>query len=65
MKFNCGESYEVWYKRLTNWHRHFALIPVRLGDEECRWLEYVERKGTLLAFGHGWVWDYRAAKGTK
>jgi len=43
MKFNCGTDYQTWYKLKTNWHRWFAWYPVRVGNCDCRWLEYVER----------------------
>ena len=32
-------------RKLTTWHRWFAWHPVRVGHKDCRWLEYVERKG--------------------
>ena len=27
-----------------NWHLWFAWYPVRVGDNDCRWLEFVCRK---------------------
>ena len=26
------------------WVRYFTLFPTRIGDNDCRWLEWVERK---------------------
>lgn len=55
--------------RLSNWHRFFCLLPRRMTDangyqtRECRWLEYVERKGDLVysdyTFQNWWTWEYR------
>ena len=55
MKFNCGMSPEAkaakkqleFKKRIESrieWNRWFAWRPVRVGEEDCRWLEYVERR---------------------
>ena len=53
MKFECGPTREE--KRAIrckadrawrhHWHRWFALMPRRVADGDCRWLEYIERKG--------------------
>lgn len=49
MKFNCGLTDEEIKEKLSptlcNWHKWFAWFPVRVGHMDCRWLEYVERKG--------------------
>lgn len=61
MRFNC-ESREVKHARLSDWHRWFAWHPVRVGPSDCRWLEYVERKGTLHVgwdMSCFWTWEYR------
>lgn len=51
MKFNCGltgaEKYAIKKAKLINWHRWFAWRPVRVGKNDCRWLEFVERKLTF------------------
>lgn len=81
MKFNCGPSPEtkrkrkehaadVEHLRLINWHPFFALRPRRIGENDCRWLEQIERKGTRVQRSqitmHGilnyWTyeWQYRA-----
>ena len=47
MKFNCGkaEDKNLNHKdRLKKWHSHFAWWPVTVGDYDCRWLEFVERR---------------------
>jgi len=31
---------------LVVWHRFFAWTPIRVGSHDCRWLEWIERKGT-------------------
>ena len=59
MKFDCGETASEYFARLEKWHRWFAWYPVRIGNRDCRWLEYVERSMTPL--GHvGWEKEYRA-----
>lgn len=57
MKFDCGRR----HSRLTNWHSWFAWYPTRISGDDCRWLETVERKGTLEMYGYDpvWVWEYR------
>lgn len=66
MKFDCGptpeQRREAYLKWRENWHRWFAWRPVRLGANDCRWLEYVERKQTFHV-GYGGAWwssEYRA-----
>lgn len=62
MKWDCGRR----RARLKRWHRWFAWYPVKMGPRDCRWLEVVERKGTLEPIGPyliwEWEWDYREAK---
>lgn len=60
MKFNCKKAVE---RRIT-WHTWFAWHPVRIGDEDCRWLEKVERRGTFEYDSQGgyWHYEYRALK---
>ena len=49
MKFDCGITYDEKCKIKSHWREHwhewFAIVPRRVGPRECRWLEYVERKG--------------------
>jgi hypothetical protein len=46
----------------TNWHKHFALLPVKIGQSN-RWLQVVERRGRLIDIGWpghpAWAWEYR------
>lgn len=48
MKINCGPSKEQRYEAAREywcqWRLWFAWRPVRVGPEDCRWLEFVERK---------------------
>ena len=62
MKFNCGETITERHERLEKWHRWFAWRPVRLGSRDCRWLEYIERKGNYVHCWQDawWIWEYRA-----
>lgn len=50
------------YYRLKEWHRYFAWLPVWVGENDCRWLETIERKGADSGGYDGivWSWDYRA-----
>ena len=76
MKFNCGKTIQKRVKDKeqwrNNWHKWFALIPRKVGPEECRVFEYIERKGesyTGYRFGTDfpvkvkkWRYEYRVAK---
>lgn len=62
MKLNCRKR----GKRLDIWHRWFAWTPVEVAHGDCRWLEWVERKGEHFG-GMGadwWQWEYRLPKGS-
>ena len=62
MKFNCGETREEKRERLreieSQWHNWFAWYPVRVGSNECRWLETVERKRHYISRVE-YKFDYR------
>lgn len=55
--------------RLHAWHPFFPWRPRRVGDYDCRWLEWIERrkvteKVTLTDWGYSWEeeqerWEYR------
>jgi hypothetical protein len=62
MKFDCGETWEEKKARLSSWHRFFAWRPVYIADHDCRWLEWVERKGEYCSswYESWWDWEYRA-----
>lgn len=47
MKFS-NESSEAKRARQAKWHTWFAWYPVRVGDNDFRWLETVQRK---IAYG--------------
>lgn len=75
MKFNCGaseavkrkshkEHCEERIKELKQWRKVFALWPIRVGENDCRWLEYVEVRYPSARYGHnalsgeyGIIWD--------
>ena len=61
MKFNCGPFTKNLDSRLT-WHHWFAWYPVRISDNDCRWLETVDRRGNLEYYPGGeryWKYEYR------
>lgn len=61
MRLNCGPTWSEKVAAKEAWHKWFAWHPVRVGGRDCRWLEFVERKGTLFAWpgDSRWVWKYR------
>lgn len=61
MKINCGPTWQERHNAKKDWHRWFAWKPVRFGAQECRWLEYLERRGAYLtSWDDGWwEWEYR------
>lgn len=64
MKFDCGETWEEEKERKSQWHRWFAWKPVYIANHDCRWLEFVERKGEYCS-GYDsdyWNWIYRSIK---
>jgi hypothetical protein len=61
MRFNCPKP-ETWAEktaRLKAWHRKFAWLPVRVGDDDCRWLEFVLRRGVRVSRYDGGYWDWQ------
>lgn len=55
MRLNCGLSPETKrdlkkdredkkFREAIQWHKWFAWYPVQIGDNDCRWLETVERR---------------------
>ena len=67
MRFNCGITNEEWQKRVKEWHRHFAILPVTVevredGSRVCAWLETVERRAKWAFTDHDGRWgiyEYR------
>jgi hypothetical protein len=41
---NKGNLWRAAHAHLAVWHKWFAWYPVHLGNGDCRWLEYVERR---------------------
>ena len=67
MKIDCGptpkQRKQMRIDRLGNWHTVFAIWPTRVGPNECRWMEEIERKGRPHCAGlrcGQWVSEYRA-----
>ena len=74
MKFNCGPTEDekralrkAQYVANQKWHRVFTWWPRRVGSHDCRWLEYVERRGVERESYCEWgmpytylAWEYRA-----
>jgi hypothetical protein len=62
MKFRCGRWRRIineFIDRLdadkTEWHNWFAWHPVKVGVEDCRWLETVRRKKVYHRMSDGVV----------
>lgn len=62
MRWDCGEELAEKKARLEEWHRSFAWWPRKVAPHDCRWMEWVERRGTCFAAMHGplWSFEYRA-----
>lgn len=61
MRFDCGEEWEEKVARLKRWHRFYAIWPRKVAPHDCRWFEWIERKGECYQCdGVWWVWQYRA-----
>jgi hypothetical protein len=76
MKVNCGPSKAARERRhkereqaLREWHPFFPLWPRRVGENDCRLLEWIERRKvtfTVTEWDYGpyeyedWRWEYRA-----
>lgn len=61
MRFDCGMTAAEHSAAKEKWHRFFAVWPRRVGPHDCRWMEWIERKGTLCYGGYDmwWRWEYR------
>lgn len=48
MKFKCNKPMNKLdaLEKAKTWHKIFAFLPVRVGPDDCRWLEFVERRYT-------------------
>lgn len=58
MKWDC----DAWWQKREKWHRYFAWYPIKVALNDCRWLEYVERKGLWIKHSDEWFYEYRAPK---
>lgn len=59
MKINCGMSYRAKLIYWSKWHRFFAIWPRRVGEYDCRWLEFIERRDKTH-YGYMHNWEYRS-----
>lgn len=57
MKFKGPLSFEARETLRSQWNPWFAWRPVRVGVDEFRWLEKVERRRIMDWFGG--QWEYR------
>ncbi len=63
MRWDCGPDWHEYKTRRESWHPWFAWWPTRVASHDCRWLEWIERRGNYWSLGiegDGWVWEYRA-----
>lgn len=62
MKFDCGDTYDVYLAKQWQWHSFFAIFPRRVGPRECRWFETIERRRERRGTFSGCYWhtEYRA-----
>lgn len=48
MRLNCGPSKaarrQAKKQKMEQWHDYFCWLPVRLAENDCRWLETIQRK---------------------
>ena len=60
MKFDLGETTTEKLERVRKWHTIFAWLPHRVDSHDYRWLEYIERRGTVRIWIHTIIdWEYR------
>ncbi|TQO80908.1 hypothetical protein EXN69_26255 [Rhizobium rhizogenes] len=59
MRLNI-ESTDARQAKQGKWHSWFAWHPVRVGEDDVRWLERVSRRGGWVPYT-GWVWEYLSA----
>lgn len=65
MKWDCDKRKRKAAAKLEaqkQWHKSFALWPHKVGQGDCRWLEYVECKLEWSYRFNQYVWEYRAIK---
>lgn len=64
MKFDCDyfkDKREArwkrrleWFKKSQEWHKWYAWFPVKLGPNDCRWLETIETRIVLATYMKGY-----------
>ena len=54
-------------EREREWHLHFAWWPVRVANDDRRWLEPVLRRGDWKCDEYGWfvIYEYKPARAAK
>lgn len=64
MRFDCGPTWRSQWELIKEgahprqqWRRWYAWRPVRVGENECRWLEWVERKETYETYWDETRWE--------
>ena len=65
MKLNCGKTLDEWAEDKYEWHKKFVIFPRKVGREDCRWLEIIERRLVRLHYGYENIWkewEYRSIK---
>lgn len=55
MKYDCDKRSDY----LSSWHKWFAWHPARVEHNDCRWWEWVERKGTQGMDSGGTHWNFK------
>ena len=71
MKFECGKRKRLKKAAKKKWHSYFAWYPIKVGFEDCRWLETIERRSVhvfrdmyfmgIPYRGECNQWEYRAS----
>ena len=61
MRFDCGPTYAERITAKECWHRFYAIFPRRVGSHDCRYMEWVERKGEYHSYPGDcyFTWEYR------
>lgn len=53
-----GETEDQTKKRLSEWHKHFCLVPTQMPNGDWIWLEHCWRK-LLIGMNGRWCFQYR------
>ncbi len=67
MRFNCGPTWAEQEAISKDWHPFFAIWPRRVGSNDCRSFEWIERRKVYKSerrpppyAGYSYEWLYRA-----